>query len=618
MREGTGWWRSGWSLALAVTPSKVVSAEYYLDKVATERHDYYAGHGEAPGRWTGTFANTLGVQGEVTPEAFAAVLAGNDPVSGGKLKPCANLKVLGWDLTFSPPKSVSTLWALAPEPIRTEIRAAHTEAVHAALGYLERHACVARLGHAGADRQPGIGFAVAAFDHRTSREADPQLHTHAVIANVVQARDGRRAAPDGALFYRHRFAADGVYLSGLRAELTRRLGPLGLRWTDRKDVWEIAGVNAGLCRQFSKRRLQIDAKLAEQGLSGGRAAQAAALDTRKPKADVAPDGHVLHDRFASEAAAAGWQARHLLEEALPGLRAADPGEATGQGLSDEQVVDRLVGPTGLTEQTSSFGRRDVLARAAQLLTVPATGAWRRLETIADQVLADPRVIPLLSPAGVTSGEVIRRRDDHGRVTAVVCTQAERRYSTVDLLAAEHELLTRATTRQHEGVAVAPAAIVDEVLAENPDLDADQTAMVRQLAGSGAGLDVVVGRAGTGKTTAIGAYRQVCDRSSTPLVGLAPHRYRCPSARPRRRHPRHCHRSPLSWPSSSAATAPCLRAPWWCWTRRRCAPPATGSASNAPSTKLAARSSTSATTARSAQSTPAAASTPSPPPSAPSS
>jgi TrwC relaxase len=87
------------------------------------------------------------------------------------------------------------------------------------------------------------------------------------------------------LFYRHKLAADGVYQAALRAEATRRLG---LEWTDRRGVWEVEGIPAGLCRQFSKRRTQIDQALAEHGTSGGRAAQAAALDTRSAKPKSPP------------------------------------------------------------------------------------------------------------------------------------------------------------------------------------------------------------------------------------------------------------------------------------------------------------------------------------------
>jgi hypothetical protein len=95
------------------------------------------------------------------------------------------------------------------------------------------------------------------------------------------------------------------------------------------------------------------------------------------------------------------------------------------------------------------------------------------------------------------------------------------YATVDLLAAEHELLARVLVRQRAGVAVIPDDIVDGVLAAHPNPDADKAAMVRTIAGEGAGVLVVVGKAGTGKSTAIGAYRAACDAAGIPIIGAAP-------------------------------------------------------------------------------------------------
>ncbi len=129
------------------------------------------------------------------------------------------------------------------------------------------------------------------------------------------------------------------------------------------------------------------------------------------------------------------------------------------------------------------------------------------------------MIPLLAPT-VTSGEVIRPRDRDGRVTAVVRTVAERRYSTAELLLAEHELLQRGRDRAGAGVAQVPARVVDRVVAGR-GLDADQEAMVRAVTGSGAGVDVVVGKAGTGKTTAIDAAEEAFTALGSPVLGVAP-------------------------------------------------------------------------------------------------
>ena len=282
------------------------SVTYYVEQVSRDRHDYYAGHSEAPGLWHGAFAEHLGLSGEVAADDFRAVLEGIDPASGESLKPRANRRVAAWDVTFSPPKSISALWALAPDDERRQVRAAQAAAVDAAIGYLTTHACVARLGRDGVDRQDGaqLGFLRADFTHRCSREGDPQLHTHSILANLLQAPDGRRASLDGGLLFQHAKTADGIYQAALRAELTHRLG---VTWERRDEQWEIAGIPPGLCREWSKRRSQITAALAERGLdpdtASGRAAQTAALATRHAKVQVG-DGQSLHDRFRSRSVTA--------------------------------------------------------------------------------------------------------------------------------------------------------------------------------------------------------------------------------------------------------------------------------------------------------------------------
>ena len=85
------------------------SPDYYVDQVARDRHDYLAGEGEAPGQWEGTWAPILGVTGEVSEPGFRAMFEERHPVTGEKLKKHANKKVAGWDITFSPPKSISAL-----------------------------------------------------------------------------------------------------------------------------------------------------------------------------------------------------------------------------------------------------------------------------------------------------------------------------------------------------------------------------------------------------------------------------------------------------------------------------------------------------------------------------
>jgi len=525
---GSVWWGGGLLMVASVAAIRAgdagASVAYYVDEVGRDRHDYYAGHGEAPGVWHGAFAQHLGLSGHVVAEDFRAVLEGHDPATGEPLKPRANRRVAAWDVTFSPPKSISALWALAPDHAQHQVWEAQAAAVDAAIGYLTAHACVARLGRDGVDRQDGseLGFMRAEFTHRCSREGDPQLHSHTILANILEAPDGRRAALDGGLLFQHAKAADGIYQAALRAELSRRLG---VGWERRDEQWEVAGVPAGLCREWSKRRSQITDALAARGLdpdtASGRAAQTAALATRHAKVQVG-DGRSLHDRFAREAIAAGFAPRAVLEAALPLRTQRDRQPLTQPIERNPRLLDAMTGADGVTKQASSFSRRDAivdLAARSAIHGASADNAAGRIEVLVNRLLRDDRVVPVLAPAARTTSELLRVRDAAGRVIRTV-DQSERRHTTIDLLTAETELLRRATGRQHAGVARIPG-VVDQILAARPGLDSDQRTMVRTLATSGAGVDVVVGKAGTGKSTALGAYRAALDAAGIPVVGVAP-------------------------------------------------------------------------------------------------
>jgi conjugative relaxase-like TrwC/TraI family protein len=516
-----GWLLMVASVAAIRAGDAGASVAYYVDEVSRDRHDYYAGHDEAPGVWHGAFAEHFGLPGHVAAEDFRAVLEGRDPTTGEPLKARANRRVAAWDVTFSPPKSISALWALAPDDARGQVRDAQTAAVDAAIGSLTAHACVARLGRDGVDRQDGsqLGFLRAEFTHRCSREGDPQLHSHSILVNILEAPDGRRAALDGGMLFQHAKAADGIYQAALRAELTQRLG---VGWERRDEQWEVAGIPPGLCREWSKRRSQITAALAARGLdpdtASGRAAQTAALATRHAKVQIG-DGRSLHDRFAREAIVAGHDPGYILQAALhAGVQQGPP-----HGSRVTRLLDAMTGPDGVTKQASSFSRRDAIIDLAGRSAIHGAGADNaaaRVEILVNRLLRDDRVVPVLAPAARTTSELLRVRDATGRIIRTV-DQPERRYTTVDLLAAETELLGRATRRQNAGVARIPRRIVDQVLAAHPGLDSDQESMVRTLASSGAGVDVVVGKAGTGKSTALGAYRAAMDAAGIRVVGVAP-------------------------------------------------------------------------------------------------
>src|SRR5918998_1370023 len=293
---------------LSIGKLKAGQAKYYLDQadarvdvvdsVADGMEDYYLGAPEARGEWIGAAGLELGFSGRVEAEDLRRVLAGLDPRDGSSLRdPTSRVRVAGFDLTFSAPKSVSVLFGVGDESIRGQARGAHDRAVREALGYLERSAAAVRRGHAGAVVEGGSGLIAAGFRHRTSRAGDPQLHTHVLVANLGRGPDGRWSALDGRRLYAHARTASFVYQAVLRGELTRRLG---VEWTPVRDgIAEVVGVPAAVRKAFSRRRADIEAALEDRGSSGARAAEAAALATRRIK-----DRSVEVDSLVS-----GWRAR---------------------------------------------------------------------------------------------------------------------------------------------------------------------------------------------------------------------------------------------------------------------------------------------------------------------
>jgi conjugative relaxase-like TrwC/TraI family protein len=426
-----------------------------------------------------------------------------------------DVRVPGLDLTLSAPKSVSLLWALgddheAAAEARTDadgaiartVKDAHRLAVQEALEYLELSCTSAQRGHHrgdGTDRRVDTdGLIGAAFEHRSSRCGDPQLHTHVVVANLLHGRDGQWSALDTREIYAHARTAGFVYQAVLRGELTRTLG---VCWTPvRNGQAEIAGMPPGLLRLFSKRRVQIEAQLAQLGLDTSQAAQAATLDTRPGKPHDPADGGVrLQDRWRAEARAAGHRPdaiESLLHQPEAGrLTTCSRAAAAATGPVAADLADTLLGEQGLTDKRATFDRRDLLRGVCEQLPAGLPIRLTGLRALATRVLRDERVVPLL-------GEVPTR---------------SRRYSTQQLLALEADALARAQLAQPSAAEhdrgkdldVAPVAVVpDQVLAAAQRQAAErgctpeQTAMVQRLLSSGAGVEVVVGAAGSGKTTAL--------------------------------------------------------------------------------------------------------------------
>jgi conjugative relaxase-like TrwC/TraI family protein len=477
---------------LSIGKLGVGQESYYLSQVASGIEDYYTGNGETAGRWIGAAAGRLGLRGEVASDDLRAVLAGRHPSSGEQLsgRP-GTRRVPGWDLTFSAPKSVSLLYGLGDLEVSAAALRAHESAIAAGLEYLDRHAVVTRRRVGGDIHQvDGAGLVIAGFRHRTSRAGDPQLHTHCLAANLVE-HPGGWGALHSPVLYRHARTAGFVYQAVLRAELTERLG---VAWGPiHNGMADIDGIDPALLRAFSKRRIEIEAQLEKTGDSTARAAQIATLDTRQAK-DYGVEAESLADRWRSEAGEHGFDPRQLRR-----VLGHQPPTVTHHHL--DVAIDEMAGPHGLTASDASFLRQDVTRAWCSALPGGVPVDVEALDELTDLALDDKRMVHL-----------------HGAASSMLA--GEHRWSTTDMLATEERLLTNAEARQREGAARIDGPVADAFLQGRPDLSDEQRAMVRHLLTSGQGVDITVGRAGTGKTFALAAAVELWREQGFTPVGVA--------------------------------------------------------------------------------------------------
>src|SRR3954452_17361093 len=342
-------------------------ASYYERQVARGHDDYYSGRGEAPGEWTGRGAQALGLSGQVEAAQFNALMAGVAPSDKALERPLRDSrgepKVVGFDLTFSAPKSVSVLFAAADDRTAGQLIVAHEAAVRAALGYVEDEAVKVRRGKGGLVVELGEGVVAAAYRHRMSRSLDPQLHTHVVCANVARGPDGRWTALDGRHLYEHAKTAGYLYQAHLRAEVRERLG---LEWGPvNKGAAELREFPAEVLAEFSRRRQEIIEAAREAGVHdlASERGKYLAIATRERK-QYGVETHTWREEIRARAGEHGLD-RKAIESLVDNGRARLAAGELDQAPVDERAVgDHLAGEGGLTENANTFAERDVLREYA--------------------------------------------------------------------------------------------------------------------------------------------------------------------------------------------------------------------------------------------------------------
>jgi DNA primase catalytic core len=442
--------------------------------------------------------------------------------------------VAGYDLTFSPVKSVSALWALAEPVIAARIEKAHRAAVADALSFIEQHALFSRTGANGIRQVNVQGLVAAAFTHRDSRAGDPDLHTHVAVANKVQTLDGRWLSIDGRILFKATVAASETYNTALENHLR---DSLGLRFAERpnqdprkRPIREIVGVNPSLNARWSARRASIEARRAVLAADFQRThgrpttpveslqlAQQATLETRKAKHEprsLAEQRTTWFDQAAD--VLGGPDAVQLMVE-----QALNPARSTAHQTDTawlDSAADRVL--AAMEEHRSTWQVWHVRAEAQRHIRaadVPTTEASRLVDLLVDKVLTG-RSVCLARPETMAEPELLQRSDG----ASVYTVAGADLFTSTRILEAEKRLV--ATAGRREGPTITAAAVdtaLLETTANGITLNAGQTGLVREMSTSGARLQLAIAPAGTGKTTAMRALATAWRHGGGTVIGLAP-------------------------------------------------------------------------------------------------
>jgi len=483
---------------------------YFLDQA---RADYYLMGGEPPGVWWREgAAPELGLRGEVKKwqlpnlfRGFRPKKPGRPPLDGvgpsgeGPFDGRALIQNAGaenhqsaWDLTFSAPKDFGVLWSAADVDTRPILQKIHAAAVNHALGYLQDVAAYTRRGQGGAFIQKAK-LLVAQFEHGSSRELDPQLHTHCVVINVCTRPDGTKGTILSRPLYEHKLTAGACYQAALAVLLQQELG---LRIRPARVGFEIEGVPRELSRHQSKRRTAIEAALGTKGFSSARASEVATLDTRPGK--TAPPRAELFEIWQETNRQFGFTAEHVRQ--LLGRVKHD--------ITPEMVKDTLANAiTAVASQHSHFSEQEVLREALRQSLGQGIPPALLREAV-EEACRDGQTLVCVG-----------RRDGYIHYTTAENLQRERQ-----LVAAVEGLSGDA---RHVVPEIAVKKQLDEKLPLTPGLsDSDrqrneqQRRAVRQITTRKGAIQVISGVAGAGKTYALKVAHSIWQDAGFRVLGIA--------------------------------------------------------------------------------------------------
>jgi conjugative relaxase-like TrwC/TraI family protein len=445
--------------------------------------------------------------------------------------------VAGFDVTFSPVKSVSTLWAISPREISEIIEQCHHDASNDAMEWFEKNALFTRLGTDGVQQVEVEGMLAAAFTHRDSRAGEPDLHTHVAISNKVKvAGQDKWLAVDGRPLHKSMVAISETYNTRLEGYLRERLG---VEFADRvgtdptkRPIREIVGVDTRLTERWSSRSAAISTRRGELAaqfqLDHGREptagemrklAQRANLETREAKHEPRS--------LAEQRAAWRQEAIEVLgtshDVSVMVAAASMPRQRTGPVSIDDQWIgacaDRAL--KAVSASRARWQPWHVRAEAARIVraeNVARVDMNEAIDAITNAALDTTRSVRLGPDEDLGEPGPLRRKNG----ASVYTTEGSQLYTSESMLAAEQRLID--ASQQTGGRAVTDLT-VDLALLEHAankfELKSSQAQMVRDLATSGRRVHLALAPAGTGKTTAMAVLRSAWEAEGGTVLGLAP-------------------------------------------------------------------------------------------------
>ena len=500
---------------LARVASAKEAADYYIQSQASHRppDNYYLCGEEPDGVWWnphGLFGLEDGAR--VDANAFYQLHQGFAPFNpydpndlGEKTKLTRNAgsenRTAAFDLTFSADKSVSTLWAMTDGHVHDELARAHDDAVRTALDLIVGKYCAKTR-----DRPTGeplrtidAKIMAATFQHQSSRENDPQLHTHSVIFNLALADDGKWRSLQGKPLYDWQKTAGAVYRNALAWNISQRLGLAVERYGRNGEMSRIVNIPQDLQDFWSKRRKAIVAAAKGMGIStADSAARAEQLNknTRRPK----QQGELRSER------AVRWEfeAGRYVQDIQAALDAVPRHQIADEDMEElRELLQRI--PDDLTETEAIFRVNHLFQRIANVL--PGLMPPEQIEAVASQILERADVLELDRWG---EGADVKADLPHTRV-----------FTTKKQLDRERDIERIAHSLAVQPAEDIPTELVDkhlDMLAEKGmPLSAEQARAVR-IATTGQRNVIIEGAAGSGKTTTLAPITDIARKAGWTVYG----------------------------------------------------------------------------------------------------